>query len=54
MNLELTMAQKFKLKVLTDQAQNLTKQQAIDYLVELIRQDMVKSNAMKSMIKDVI
>ena len=54
MNLHLTLEQKFRLKILTEQAQSLPREEAIKMLVELIRQDMVKTNALKSMAKDVL
>lgn len=41
---ELTMEQQFQLTVLKEQVKNLTLEQAQDYVVELIRQSMVKNN----------
>ena len=43
--------QKFALKVLYDQAQRLTKQQAIEMLIELKRQDYAKTNFWVNQIK---
>lgn len=56
MNIEsaaLTLEQKFKLEVLKEQVKHLSKEQAQDYLMELFRQQMVKDNLMKQMLKSI-
>lgn len=47
----LTIEQQFKLKVLKEEAQSLTREKAIEYLLELIRQDMAKTNLMTKLMK---
>ena len=49
---QLSMEQQFKLKVLQDQVQDLTKEQAQEYLLELFRQMMVKDNLVKHLLKN--
>lgn len=48
----LSMEQQFKLKVLKDQVQNLSLEQAQDYVVEVMRQMMVKDNLVKHLLKN--
>lgn len=48
----LTLEQQFQLQVYTEQVKSLSLEQAQAYLIELIRQDMIKTNLFKSMIKD--
>ena len=48
----LSMEQQFKLKVLQDQVQNLSLEQAQDYVVEVMRQMMVKDNLVKHLLKN--
>ena len=49
---QLSMEQQFQLKVLQDQVQDLTKEQAQEYLLELFRQMMVKDNLVKHLLKN--
>lgn len=48
----LSMEQQFKLKVLTDQVQGLSLEQAQEYVVEVMRQMMVKDNLVKHLLKN--
>ena len=48
----LSMEQQFKLKVLKDQVQDLSLEQAQDYVVEVMRQMMVKDNLVKHLLKN--
>jgi hypothetical protein len=48
---ELTLEQQFKLQVLKDQVQALTLDQAQEYVVEMMRQMMVKDNLVKHLLK---
>lgn len=48
----LSMEQQFKLKVLQDQVQHLSLEQAQDYVVEVMRQMMVKDNLVKHLLKN--
>ena len=49
---QLSMEQQFKLKVLQEQVQNLSKEQAQEYLLEMFRQTMVKDNLVKHLLKN--
>ncbi|MGD1920817.1 MAG: NblA/ycf18 family protein [Pleurocapsa sp.] len=49
---QLSIEQQFKLKVLQEQVQNLNKEQAQEYLLEMFRQMMVKDNLVKHLLKD--
>ena len=49
---QLTLEQKFKLQVLKDQVQQLSHEQAQEYLVEMFRQMMVKDNLVKHSLKN--
>lgn len=49
---KLSLEQEFKLKVLREQVKGLDLEQAQDFVVELLRQMMVKDNLVKHMIKD--
>jgi len=49
---QLSMEQQFKLKVLQDQVQGLSKEQAQEYLLEMFRQMMVKDNLVKHLLKN--
>jgi hypothetical protein len=49
---QLSLEQQFKLKVLQEQVQNLSKEQAQEYLLEMFRQMMVKDNLVKNLLKD--
>ncbi|MEM6450585.1 MAG: NblA/ycf18 family protein [Cyanobacteria bacterium P01_D01_bin.105] len=48
----LSVEQQFKLKVLKDQVQSLSLEQAQDYVVEVMRQMMVKDNLVKHLLKN--
>ena len=48
---ELTVEQQFKLKVLGDQVRALSLEQAQSYVVEIMRQMMVKDNLVKHLLK---
>ncbi len=48
----LSLEQQFKLQILKDQVQNLTREQAQEYLIEVFRQMMVKDNLMKHLLKN--
>ncbi|MEM8715050.1 MAG: NblA/ycf18 family protein [Cyanobacteria bacterium P01_A01_bin.3] len=50
-NTNLSMEQQFKLHVLTQEVQQMSREQAQQYLVEVLRQMMVKDNVVKKMIK---
>lgn len=47
----LSLEQQFQLKVYEKQIKGLTREQAHDYLLELLRQSMVKDNLFKDLIK---
>jgi hypothetical protein len=49
---QLTLEQQFKLQVLRDQVQELSREQAQEYLVEMFRQMMVKDNLVKHLLKN--
>ena len=49
---QLSMEQQFKLKVLQDQVQDLSKEQAQEYLLEMFRQMMVKDNIVKHLLRN--
>ena len=49
---QLSMEQQFKLKVLHEQVQGLSKEQAQEYLLEMFRQMMVKDNLVKNLLKN--
>ena len=49
---QLSIEQQFKLKVLHEQVQNLSKEQAQEYLLEMFRQMMVKDNLVKNLLKN--
>ncbi len=48
----LTLEQKFKLRMLQEQVKTLTKEQAQEFLMELFRQMMVKDNLFKQLLKN--
>lgn len=48
----LTLEQEFKLQILREQVKSLELEQAQDYIVELLRQMMVKDNMVKNMFKN--
>jgi hypothetical protein len=47
----LSLEQQFKLQVLREQVKNLSLDQAQEYLVEVMRQNMVKENLLKHWMK---
>lgn len=49
---QLSMEQQFRLQVLSEQVQNLSKEEAQQYLLEMFRQMMVKDNLFKHLIKN--
>jgi uncharacterized protein YaaW (UPF0174 family) len=49
--ISLTMEQQFKLQVLRDQVKTLSQDQAQEYLLEVMRQNMVKENLLKYWMK---
>lgn len=48
----LTLEQQFKLQVLTEQVEMLSREQAQEYLLEMFRQMMVKDNLVKHLMKN--
>lgn len=48
----LSLEQQFKLEVLQKEVKRLTQEQAQAYLIELLRQNMVKDNLLKHWIKN--
>ena len=48
----LSMEQQFKLQVLKDQVQGLSLEQAQEYVIEVMRQMMVKDNLVKHLLKN--
>ena len=49
---QLTLEQQFKLQVLKEQVQDLSHEQAQEYLIEMFRQMMVKDNLVKHLLKN--
>ena len=49
---QLSLEQKFKLKVLQEQVQDLSKEEAQQYLLEMFRQMMVKDNLVKNLLRN--
>ncbi len=49
---QLTLEQQFKLRILTEQVQQLSHSQAQECLVEMFRQIMVKDNLVKHLLKN--
>lgn len=49
----LSIEQQFKLKVLRDEVKHLSLEQAQEYLIEVLRQSMVKENLYKQWMKSV-
>ncbi len=47
----LSLEQEFKLQILKDQVKGLTREQAQEYLLEVLRQNMMKDNLFKYMLK---
>lgn len=48
----LSLEQQFKLQVLSKQVKTLSKEEAQDCLIEVLRQMMVKDNLMKKLLKN--
>ncbi|MEH2420171.1 MAG: NblA/ycf18 family protein [Nostoc sp.] len=48
---ELTLEQQFRLQNLKDQIKNLNQQEAQEFLLEVLRQMMVKDNLVKHLLK---
>jgi hypothetical protein len=49
---QLTIEQEFRLSVFTQEIQNLSQEQAQEFLVEMFRQMMVKENIIRTLFKD--
>jgi len=49
---KLTLEQQFKMKVYEDQVQSLSHEEAQTYLLEVLRQMMVKDNLVKHLMKN--
>ncbi|OCR00699.1 phycobilisome degradation protein nblA [Oscillatoriales cyanobacterium USR001] len=52
MPIGLSLEQQFKLQVLRDEIKNLSLEQAQEYLIEVLRQSMVKDNLYKNWLKN--
>ncbi len=50
----LTLEQQFKLQILREEVKKLSLEQAQDYLIEVLQQNMLKDNVFKQMLKDSI
>jgi hypothetical protein len=50
---ELSLEQRFQLKVYEDQVKKLSQEQAQEFLLEVLRQMMVKDNWIKQLLKQV-
>ncbi|MBO3463534.1 NblA/ycf18 family protein [Aetokthonos hydrillicola Thurmond2011] len=50
-SMELTLEQQFRLQALKDQVRSLSQEEAQEFLVEVLRQMMVKDNMLKHLIK---
>jgi hypothetical protein len=48
----LTLEQQFKLQILREEVKKLSLEQAQDYLIEVLQQNMLKDNVFKQMLKD--
>ena len=51
-HINLSLEQQFKLQVLREQVQGLTREQAQECLMEVLRQMMVKDNLVKHLLKN--
>lgn len=49
---QLSLEQQFRLQVLSEEVQNLSQEEAQEYLLEMFRQMMVKENLFKHLIKN--
>jgi Phycobilisome degradation protein nblA len=54
LSLELSLEQKFNLKIYEDQVKGLSQEQAQDFLLEVLRQLMIKDNVIRSLMKNAI
>lgn len=52
MEANLSVEQQFKLEVLRQQVKTLSKEEAQDYLMEILRQMMLKDNLVKQLLKN--
>ncbi len=50
--MQLSLEQQFKLKILSEQVKSLSKEEAQDYLIEVLRQGMIKDNILKDWMKN--
>jgi ubiquinone biosynthesis protein Coq4 len=50
--LSLTLEQQFNMKVYEDQVKKLSQQQSHDFLLELMRQVMIKDNVIRHLMKE--
>lgn len=48
---QLTLEQQFKLQILRDRVKTLSQEQAQEYLLEVLRQNMLKDNLYKHLLK---
>ncbi len=48
---QLTLEQEFKMQILREQVKNLSREQAQEYLIEVLKQNMVKDNLFKHFLK---
>ena len=48
----LSLEQQFKLQVLREEVKQLSREEAQDYLMEILRQNMVKDNLFKNWMRD--
>ncbi len=53
LQLELSLEQEFNLKLYQDQVKSLSQEQAQEFLLEVLRQLMVKDNVIRSLLKNV-
>ena len=51
-NMQLSLEQQFRLKTLTEQVKSLSQEEAQTYLLEVLRQMMVKDNLVKQLLKN--
>ena len=54
LQLELSLEQKFNLKLYEDQVKGLSREQAQEFLLEVLRQLMVKDNVIRSLLKNTV
>ncbi len=52
--LELSLEQQFSLKVYEEQVRNLTPQQSQEFVLELLRQLMIKDNVIRHLMKEAL